>query len=157
MNLYGQTASIVRSKRLRSTQDVDSAVMDGAIEEAASEVNQLLVFHGIDPAQIISTGPTANDYRWLGDTVSYGAAFMYVGSTASNTASMGSVAEEWARRLDAIMANPQRLSSYSTLTGSINTIGSSATVNVDPYGDTVAASHRANHRLISPAKSNWRL
>jgi hypothetical protein len=75
---FDVTAADVFAEELNFVQDYTAALMDDAIERAASKLNSALRMFRIVPSSITSSS-AVDDYNWCRSTIIVGAAGYYIG------------------------------------------------------------------------------
>jgi hypothetical protein len=118
---FGVTASTMVEEALSSLQSVDQSSLDAAIDSAAGDVCVMLRAQRITPSSVTQVA-YPDDFQWLHDTVTYGAAFIYLRNTSGSVAAASPFEGQYASRMNRLQTTPNMLESYNSNLGGANTV-----------------------------------
>lgn len=151
MYTYGVDADSVRARRLAAQQTVNDTALEAAVDEAASELNSLMLSIGVNP-ETVTQADYPENFGWCAITVELGAAAYYL-RTVTGTADV-SFREEYERRMALLRKNPNMLVVYNATATSQQTARTRA--NHTPTGADPGANQRARARFLDPSnRRSW--
>lgn len=151
---FSVTASEVKNEQLSFLQDYNSALMDDAIDRAASQLNVILRSLRIAPNSITAAN-VVDDFNWCRNVVILGASGYYLWLATGTWQQGADRINSMQEQIKMLREMPQMLESYNESSSSTATARSRN--NYDPGNSTDNETISARDRFLSPAiVSRWR-
>lgn len=152
---FDVTAAEVKAEQLEYLQSYKTAVMDEAINRAASKLNTMLRALRIAPTSITAAN-SVDDYNWCRAVVMLGASGYYLKAiTGVWEGGAGQRVGEMNENINELRDMPQMLQSYNPDASS--TSSARSRTNYNPGTSTDQATQGARSRMLSPvSRHTWR-
>jgi len=151
---YSVTAAEVKSEQLSFLQDFSTALMDEAINRAASQLNVILRGLRIVPTSITAIS-AVDDFNWCRSVVILGASGYYLWLSTGVWEQGGSRITAMQEQIKMLRESPQILQSYNETSSSTSSARSRE--NYNPGFSTDEQTQRASVRFLDPSNTyRWR-
>ncbi len=155
--VFDVTPADVIAEELAMQQDMAdefTALLEDAINRAASKVNSALRMHSIVPSTITAS-TSVDDYNTCRDIIIRGAAGYFLRSISGAEDAGSQKLADMRAEIAEFKKAPQMLQSYVSTTSS--TAGARSRANYNPGESTDVMTQRARQRFLNPADpGNWR-